>query len=66
MDDIVRVSAQTVWDYMVLSQPVESADVLLVLGSRDDRVAEYATELCREHRFGQVMISGGQLRIIQS
>lgn len=59
MDENVRASVQTVWDYMVLNQPVQSADILLVLGSRDDRVAEHAAWLCRAYRFGLVMVSGG-------
>lgn len=44
---------------MLLNQPVGPADCLLVLGSRDDRVAVYGAELCRTHSFKQVMISGG-------
>lgn len=51
--------AQRLWDYMKLDQPVVSADLLLVLGSIDDRVALYAAELSRTYGYGLVVFSGG-------
>lgn len=44
---------------MVLGQTVVSADLLLVLGSIDTRVAEYAAELSREYDYARVAFSGG-------
>lgn len=59
MNDETLYLAGIVWDYMVLQQPVEEADCLLVLGSRDDRVAAYAAELSKQHTYSIVMVSGG-------
>ncbi|MBP9759951.1 MAG: hypothetical protein KBD24_01125 [Candidatus Pacebacteria bacterium] len=38
-------AAQTIWDYMLLHHPLKKADVLMVLGNRDTRVAEYTAQL---------------------
>lgn len=35
------------------------ADCMLVLGSRDERVAVYAAELSQKYTFGHIVISGG-------
>lgn len=51
--------AEIVWEYMLLRQPVQDADCLLVLGSRDDRVAVYAAELSKRLTYSTVMVSGG-------
>lgn len=37
--------AKIVWDYHHLNQPLKKADCILVLGSHDTRVAEYAADL---------------------
>lgn len=42
-----------------MRQPVCAADCLLILGSRDNRAAVYATELSKHHTYGTVMVSGG-------
>ena len=44
---------------MLLGQPVMPADCMLVLGSRDERVAVYAAELSQKYTFGHIVISGG-------
>lgn len=51
--------AKILWDYMQLNEPVCSCDVLLVLGSIDDRVAVHAAELSKRHKYGYVVFSGG-------
>jgi|GEM_PF-3236319 len=59
MDTEAYTGAQRLWDYMKLGQPAVSADLLLVLGSIDDRVAVYAAELSRTYDYGLVVFSGG-------
>ena len=59
MDKIaVRQSAQIIWDYHHLNQKLEKADVLLVLGSHDLRVAERAAELFLQGYAPLVVFSG--------
>lgn len=55
----VFADAQSLWNYLVLHEPVVSADLLLVLGSVDERVAVYAAELSRSHSYDAVVFSGG-------
>lgn len=62
---VVRMNGETlylaeiVWEYMLLGQPIQAADCLLMLRSRDDRVAAYAAELSRRYTYSVVMVSGG-------
>ncbi len=51
--------AKIIWDYMQLHQPLEHADALLVLGSIDERVAEYAAKLFLDGYADWLIISGG-------
>lgn len=51
--------AQTVWSYLSLTHPLQRADVLLVLGSHDLRVADYAAEVFTQDYAPLVVISGG-------
>lgn len=51
--------AQIIWDYMALHEPTASADLLLVLGGVDERVAVWAAELSRQHTYERVMFTGG-------
>ena len=44
-DQTVDSLAKTIWDYMLMLQPLEKADVIFVLGSHDIRVAQWAAEL---------------------
>lgn len=57
-DEIVR-EAEIVWGYMQVDDRAGDADCLLVLGSRDDRVARYAAGLIQKYRFETVVITGG-------
>lgn len=50
---------EILWQYMQCHQPPADADCLLVLGCRDDRVAERASWLCQTYHYGIVMASGG-------
>lgn len=59
MNDETLYLAGIVWDYMALQQPVKKADCLLVLGSRDDRIAAYAAKLSKQHAYSIVIMSGG-------
>lgn len=51
--------ARIIWDYHHVNQPLEKADVLLVLGSHDLRVPEYAAKLYAEGYAALVVVSGG-------
>lgn len=59
MNDQTLYLAEIIWKYMLLGQPVMPADCMLVLGSRDERVAVYAAELSQKYTFGHIVISGG-------
>ncbi|MEH0373677.1 YdcF family protein [Vibrio mimicus] len=50
---------ETLWHYLQLHQQPESADVILVLGSNDVRVAEYAAKLYHQGIAPCVLFSGG-------
>jgi len=43
-----EASAQKIWDYMLMHQALQKSDVIFVLGNRDTRVAEYASQLYLE------------------
>lgn len=55
--------AKMLWDYHKLNQPIEKKDVLLVLGSHDLRVAEYAAQLFYEGLAPTIIVSGGMAHI---
>lgn len=59
MNNDVLAEVGIVWDYLQLNGQVQSADCLLVLGSRDDRVAKYAAELAMTYSYDSVMVTGG-------
>ncbi len=44
---------------MQLNQPIGDADCMLILGSRDDRVAMYAADISKRCNYHTVVISGG-------
>lgn len=52
-------TVETIWRYHHLNQPLEKADVLLVLGGHDLRVAQYAVKLFQNGYAPLVVISGG-------
>ena len=53
-------SAQVLWNYMKLNQPLQSADCLLVMGSHDLRVAEYGARLYLDG-WAPLMVCSGSL-----
>lgn len=59
MDETVQNAAMTIWDYMLMHEKPSGADCLLVLGSRDERVAAYAAALAGQFHYGTVVITGG-------
>ena len=52
--------AEIIWDYMKLNQPLKKCDIILVLGSIDDRVAEYGARLFLEGYGRYLVLSGGR------
>jgi len=52
-------SARTVWDYMLMHQPLRHHEAIFILGSRDDRVANYGAKLFLEGYGDWLIISGG-------
>ena len=52
--------AEILWDYHHLNQPLEAVDAMVVLGSHDLRVAEYAAGLMLRGLAPVVVMSGGQ------
>jgi uncharacterized SAM-binding protein YcdF (DUF218 family) len=59
MDKNVESAVNTLWDYMQLHDAAGPAECLVVLGSRDDRVAIYAAELIKRFSYNSVVVSGG-------
>lgn len=59
LDKKVLAEAQIIWDYMQLNHKLKPADIIFVLGSRDDRVATYAAKLYHEKYATKIVVSGG-------
>ena len=53
------------WRYLALEHPLKKADYLLVLGSNDVRIAEYAASLFLQGWVKQVLFSGAFGRLSQ-
>ena len=53
------LDAKILWDYHHLHQPLRHAEMMLVLGSHDIRVAEYATKLFKQNLAPIIIVSGG-------
>src|SRR5688500_11490378 len=51
--------AKIIWDYHHLNHPLEKCDAILVLGSQDTRVAEWAAQLWLEGWAPLLIVSGG-------
>ncbi|WP_087020058.1 YdcF family protein [Thaumasiovibrio subtropicus] len=62
MGTAVYSAAKVIWDYHLLSQQPETADVILVMGSNDLRVAEHAAALYKQGLAPLVVFSGAQGR----
>lgn len=58
----INAAAQTIWDYMLMHQPLEKADAILVLGSTDLKKAEYGAKLYHEGWAPLLIFSGGEGR----
>jgi uncharacterized SAM-binding protein YcdF (DUF218 family) len=58
-DEEVNILAKKVWDYNLLHQKLEKADCIIVLGSRDVRVAEWGAELFLGGFAPLLLLSGG-------
>ncbi len=56
---------ETLWDYLQLHQQPNVADLILVLGSNDVRVAEHAAKLYHQGLAPYVLFSGGFGRFTQ-
>jgi len=52
--------AEIIWDYMKLNQSLHKCDAVFVLGSIDDRVAEYGVKLFLEGYGDWLILSGGE------
>ncbi|MFA6918987.1 MAG: YdcF family protein [Patescibacteria group bacterium] len=55
--------AKILWDYSLLHQEIKPADCILVLGSKDTRVAERAVELYQQKYAPYIIFSGGYGRV---
>ncbi len=51
-------ATQLVWEYMQLHHPLKKADIIFVLGSLDERVAHYASDLWKEGWAPWLVFSG--------
>jgi uncharacterized SAM-binding protein YcdF (DUF218 family) len=51
--------AKIIWDYMLMHQKLEKADVIFILGSNDLRVADRAVEIFKEGWGPFIVCSGG-------
>jgi uncharacterized SAM-binding protein YcdF (DUF218 family) len=55
----VDQAAQTIWNYMLMNQPLKKCDAIFALGSRDERVASYAADLYLQGYGDWLIFSGG-------
>lgn len=55
----VDEATKTIWNYMLIGHKLRKCDAILVLGSIDDRVAEYAAQLFLDGYGKWLIISGG-------
>jgi DUF218 domain len=58
-DEVIIKNAQIVWDYMLLGHDVVPCDVMLILGNRDIRTAEWGAELYARGMADRIIVSGG-------
>jgi uncharacterized SAM-binding protein YcdF (DUF218 family) len=59
METIILKKAQILWDYLRLGKPLHKAECLLVMGSHDLRVADYAARVYLEGWAPIMVFSGG-------
>ncbi len=55
----VNALVQILWDYMLVGHELRSADCIVVLGSHDIRVADYAIRLYKQGYAPYLLFSGG-------
>jgi uncharacterized SAM-binding protein YcdF (DUF218 family) len=60
MNDTVIFAANVLWRYLRIGTVPGPAECLLVLGSRDDRVASYAASLANKFSYDHIVVSGGE------
>jgi len=60
MNQAVHDAVKKIWDYHLLHQPLEKADCMLVLGSYDTRVAEWAADLFLKGYAPLIVFSGNE------
>ncbi len=65
MEDAVKEPLRTIWEYMLMHQPLRKADGILVLCSFDTIVAEWSAKLFLEGWAPFLMLSGGLGHITQ-
>ncbi|KAI8504444.1 hypothetical protein Bbelb_175620 [Branchiostoma belcheri] len=59
MEDKHVKLGETIWNYMSMGHELKKSDVILVFGSHDRRVAEYAVELWHQGWAPWLVFSGG-------
>jgi uncharacterized SAM-binding protein YcdF (DUF218 family) len=64
--DNTLLLAEKLWDYMTLNQPLRKSGCILVLGSHDLRVANYAARLYLERWAPWLLFSGGLGRLTRA
>ena len=57
--DLLKLHTQTLWDYHNLSMELKKTDVIIALGSHDDRVAKYASHLILQEYAPILVTTGG-------
>lgn len=55
----VEQLCNTIWDYLVLKQPLVKSDCILVFGGHDPSVAIHAAHLYKEEWAQKIIVSGG-------
>ncbi len=58
-DDTVYQNTKVLWDYLVLNQPLEKTDCILVFGGHDPSVAIHAANLFKQGWSSSIIVSGG-------
>ena len=58
-NDNVYRNAQLLWDYLVLRQPLQKSDCILVFGGHDPSVAVHAANLYKQKWSDSIIVSGG-------
>ena len=55
----VEQLCRTLWDYLMLKQPLVKSDCILVFGGHDPSVAIHAAHLYKEQWAQKIIVSGG-------